>query len=124
MSNITILGNLGADPVLRTLGNGSYVCNMRLAENNGENVTWYNVTAWDELAVQMSKSKKGAQVLVMGALEVSTWDREVTSPLGETFKVKTDTYSIRAQTIFPTGTDLDLVDNMPIEHIPEMTHAN
>ncbi|MCB0061201.1 MAG: single-stranded DNA-binding protein [Caldilineaceae bacterium] len=76
---ITLIGNLGSDPVLRYTPTGTPVCSFRMAVKrewqnaNGEaqeKVTWFRVTAWQKLAEVTSEYlTKGRQVLVVGEME-------------------------------------------------------
>ena len=79
-----LIGNLGQDPELRYTGNGTAVCNMRLATNesykdrDGELVDkteWHNVVAWARLAEICGEYlKKGSRVYFEGSLQTRSWD--------------------------------------------------
>ena len=55
---VILIGNLGGDPEVRYTGNGTPVCNMRLATNEfwkkddkrQEHVEWHRLVAWGKLA--------------------------------------------------------------------------
>lgn len=79
MSNVTVIGTLGADPELRFTPNGSAVCDFSIAENKGkgdDQVThWFDVVCWKQLAENVAESlTKGTRVIVSGQLEQQTWD--------------------------------------------------
>ena len=75
---IIIAGNLGADPDMRYLPNGTAVCTLSVATNRkwknqdgsaGEETVWFRVTCWRKLAEICSQYlTKGRQVLVEGRL--------------------------------------------------------
>ena len=82
--SITILGNLGGDPEMRFLPDGTPVCNFSMAVGRKwtnaagtqqEKTTWFRVAAWRkqaELATQYLH--KGNQVLVIGEMdEPNVW---------------------------------------------------
>lgn len=75
---LTIVGNLGADPVMRHLPSGDPVTNFSVATNRrwtnqdgskGEETTWFRVAAWRRMAeVCHEYLSKGRLVLVTGRL--------------------------------------------------------
>lgn len=84
VNKVTLIGNLGQDPELRYTGNGTAVCNLRLAttenykDSNGEWVEkteWHNVVAWARLAEICNEYlRKGSQVYFEGSLQTRSWD--------------------------------------------------
>ncbi|MBE1877324.1 single-stranded DNA-binding protein [Myceligenerans pegani] len=90
MSNevkVTVTGNAGSDPVIRRSGSGnewttfSVASTRRIRDTNGEfydgPTIWFQVKAWGHAAVNISKSvKKGQPVMVAGRLEVDEWGDE------------------------------------------------
>jgi len=83
INKVTLIGNLGADPEVRTLENGTKVARLSVATNenyqdkNGEwqKITeWHNVTAWRRLAESAENyMKKGQMVYVEGKLSTRKW---------------------------------------------------
>jgi single-strand DNA-binding protein len=78
-----IVGNLGGDPELRYLPDGTAVANFSVAVNEkrgeSETVTWYRVTAWNKLAEVCNEFlARGRAVLVQGGrMKVSPYlDRD------------------------------------------------
>ncbi len=79
-----LIGNLGQDPEMRYTGNGTPVCNMRLAtterykDANGEMVErteWHNVVAWARLAEICGEYlRKGSKVYFEGQLQTRSWE--------------------------------------------------
>lgn len=84
INRVILVGNLGADPEIRTLENGAMVAKIRLATNenyrdkSGEWQTiteWHDVIMWRNLAERAQSSlKKGAQIYVEGKLTHRLWD--------------------------------------------------
>jgi len=85
LNKVMIIGNLGADPEIRTFGNGGKVCNLRIAtsetwrdKNTGERrekTEWHTVAIFPEGLVRVCEQylKKGAKVYVEGALQTRKW---------------------------------------------------
>jgi single-strand DNA-binding protein len=77
-NNITLVGNLGADPELHTFDSGNAKLRMRLATNekwkdqNGEQqerTDWHTVEMWGKRAEALAKFlRKGFKVAVIGSL--------------------------------------------------------
>nr|DAQ77406.1 MAG TPA: Single strand binding protein [Caudoviricetes sp.] len=73
MEELTLTGNLGADPELRATRSGKSVANFSLAvaagrDAKGERIThWYDCEAWEKTAdVAQQYLRKGSKVLVRG----------------------------------------------------------
>jgi single-strand DNA-binding protein len=76
---ITLVGNLGNDPELRTTPNEIPVCNFSLAVHRqwtnrdgeqSEKTTWFRVTVWQRQAETVARYlRKGSRVLVVGEVE-------------------------------------------------------
>jgi single-strand DNA-binding protein len=79
-----LIGNVGQEPELRYTGDGTAVCNLRIATNesytnaDGEEVQkteWHTVVAWERLAEICNEYlDKGSQVYVEGKLETRQWE--------------------------------------------------
>lgn len=79
-----LVGNLGADPEVRTLGSGTKVARLRIATSEaytnkeGERITnteWHSVNVWRGLAeVAERYLKKGNQVYIEGKLRTRTYE--------------------------------------------------
>lgn len=88
MNQLTIIGNLTADPITRTTQNGKTVCaftvavNRRHTANAGQpEADFFRVGAWNELGTVCQKWLiKGRKVCVVGPVSVSTY----TTQNGET----------------------------------------
>lgn len=85
VNKVIILGNLGADPEIRTFGNGGKVCNLRIAtserwrdKNSGEQkekTEWHTVAVFSEGLVNVCEQylKKGSTVYIEGKLQTRKW---------------------------------------------------
>lgn len=104
---ITIVGNLGQDPELRYMPDGTAVCNMSVATNrrwndaNGEQqseTTWFRVAIWRRQAETANQYlSRGSKVLVEGRLRPDPdtgaprlWTRNDGS-VGASFEITADT---------------------------------
>lgn len=85
VNKVIILGNLGADPEIRTFNNGGKVCNLRIAtserwrdKNTGENrekTEWHTVAIFAEGLVRVCEQylRKGSSVYIEGKLQTRKW---------------------------------------------------
>jgi single-strand DNA-binding protein len=79
-----LIGNVGKDPEIRHLENGTPVCTLTLATSesytnkSGEKVTstdWHNIVLWRGLAEIANKYvKKGSQIYVEGRIKSRSYD--------------------------------------------------
>jgi single-strand DNA-binding protein len=86
VNKVILVGNLGADPEVRRLNNGSAVVNMRIAtsetwrdKSSGERkekTEWHNVVIFDENICKVAEQylKKGSTVYLEGALQTRSWE--------------------------------------------------
>ena len=80
MSNTILIGNVGADPVLRETSSG-HVCNFTLAETKGSGdkarTTWHKITTWHDLAKGCAKEiGKGMRVVVTGDIKNGSYEKD------------------------------------------------
>ena len=85
VNKVIILGNLGADPEIRTFQNGGKVANLRIAtserwkdKNTGEQrekSEWHTVAVFSEGLVRVVEQylKKGSSVYIEGKLQTRKW---------------------------------------------------
>lgn len=85
VNKVIILGNLGADPEVRTFQNGGKVCNLRIAtsetwkdKNTGERrerTEWHTVAVFQEGLVRIAEQylRKGSKVYIEGKLQTRKW---------------------------------------------------
>lgn len=85
VNKVILIGNLGADPEVRTFSNGGKVCNLRIAtseqwkdRNTGERqerTQWHQVAIFSEGLVRVAEQylRKGSKVYLEGQLETRKW---------------------------------------------------
>lgn len=85
VNKVILIGNLGADPEVRSFQNGGQVCNLRLAtsetwkdRNTGERqerTQWHSVAIFSEPLVKVAQNylRKGSKVYIEGQLETRKW---------------------------------------------------
>jgi single-strand DNA-binding protein len=85
LNKAMIIGNLGADPELRTTTNGTSVCEMRIATNESwfdkssnerkDRTEWHRVTVWGKTAESCAKFlSKGSKAYVEGRIQTREWE--------------------------------------------------
>jgi single-strand DNA-binding protein len=84
LNEVKLIGNLGADPEVRTVGNGNKVANLRIATserwkdrdgNRQEKTEWHSVVIWGDGLVGVVERflKKGSKVYLCGKLQTRKW---------------------------------------------------
>ncbi|WP_379548109.1 single-stranded DNA-binding protein [Qipengyuania sp. DSG2-2] len=85
LNKVMLIGNLGADPEVRSFSNGGKVCNLRIAtseqwkdRNTGERqerTEWHTVAIFSEGLVGVAERflKKGSKVFIEGQLQTRKW---------------------------------------------------
>ena len=85
LNSCNFIGNLGADPEVRTFQNGNKVCNLRLAvsetwkdKNTGERkekTEWVSVAIFSEGLARVAEQylRKGSKVYISGKLTTRKW---------------------------------------------------
>ncbi len=85
VNKVILVGNLGADPEVRTFQNGGRVCNLRVAtseswkdRNTGqrqERTEWHSVAIFSEGLVGVAERylRKGSKVYLEGQLRTRKW---------------------------------------------------
>ena len=88
LNRVTLIGNVGQDPEIRTIAGGSRVANFSLATsrqwtgqdgNKQEKTEWHKIIAWDnargaKLANIIEQYvKKGSKLYIEGQLETRKW---------------------------------------------------
>src|SRR5690554_2274335 len=87
VNKVILIGNLGKDPEIRTLENGTKLARFSIAtsetytdKTTGErrNITdWHNIVVWRGLAEVVEKYvKKGQKIYVEGKLKTRSWQDE------------------------------------------------
>lgn len=85
VNKVTLLGNLGRDPEIRTTQDGREIANLTIATSESwkdkatgerkEKTEWHRVVIFSEGLVKVAKSylKKGSKVYLEGALQTRKW---------------------------------------------------
>ena len=83
VNKVILVGNLGADPEVKTLEGDRKVANLRLATNesytdkSGQRVTnteWHSLEIWGrQAAIAEQYLKKGSQIYVEGRIRTDNW---------------------------------------------------
>ena len=85
LNKVMLIGNLGADPEVRSFQNGGRVCNLRIAtsenwkdKNTGERqerTEWHSVAIFSDGLINVCENylRKGSKVFVEGQLQTRKW---------------------------------------------------
>lgn len=83
-NRVTLIGNLGMDPEIRTTESGKKLTHFTLATEDGyknsegqkvKETTWHNIVAWNGLAETAGKFlKKGREVAVEGRIVYRSYE--------------------------------------------------
>lgn len=87
VNKVILVGNLGRDPEVRYLENGTPVANFSIATSETykdrttgerkEQTEWHNIVLWRGLAGVAEKYlKKGATVYIEGKLRTRSWEKD------------------------------------------------
>ena len=84
LNKVMLIGNLGADPEIRSTNSGTRVATLSLATSRSwtsaggdqqEKTEWHRVIAWDRLAEIVERYlKKGDRVYIEGRIEYRQWE--------------------------------------------------
>jgi single-strand DNA-binding protein len=88
VNKVTLLGNVGKDPEIRSTGSGVMVANLTLATSSNQKDAqgnWQEHTEWHSLVVFNRTAeivrdyvKKGSKLYVEGKLQTRSWDDKET----------------------------------------------
>ena len=123
MNEVTITGNLTRDAELRTTANGKTLLKFSIAYNEKpytkggvevKEVSYFDVTAWGELANDFGWLTKGARVTVGGCLKQDRWEKDG----AKMSKVYINAFKINAEDDKPKPKeapkgDKDFTDDVP-----------
>ncbi len=85
LNKVTLIGNVGKDPDIRTTGDGKEIANLSLATSDSwndkvtgekkEKTEWHRVVIFNEGLVKVIKSlvKKGSRLYIEGSLQTRKW---------------------------------------------------
>ncbi|WP_411288447.1 single-stranded DNA-binding protein [Phenylobacterium sp.] len=85
VNKVILVGNLGADPEIRTLTSGDRVANLRVATSETwrdrtsgerkERTEWHRVVIFNDNLVKVAESylRKGSKIYIEGAIQTRKW---------------------------------------------------
>ena len=85
LNKVSLLGNLGADPEVRTMNNGRQMCTMRLATSDRwrdkssgeqrERTEWHRIVIFSEGLTRIAEQylRKGSKIYIEGQLQTRKW---------------------------------------------------
>ncbi|MDH3665477.1 MAG: single-stranded DNA-binding protein [Paracoccaceae bacterium] len=85
VNKVMLIGNLGADPEVRSFQDGGKLCNLRIATSETwrdrdsgerrERTEWHNVVIRSEPLIRVAEQylRKGSKIYVEGQLETRKW---------------------------------------------------
>jgi single-strand DNA-binding protein len=88
VNRVTLIGNLGRDPEIRTSQNGNKIANLSLAtseswkdKNSGERKSrseWHRIVIFNERLVDIAEKylKKGSKIYLEGALQTRKYEKD------------------------------------------------
>ena len=121
LNKVMLIGNLGADPEVRSTANGSRVATLSVATSRQwtsqagerqEKTEWHRVVLWNSRVSQLADIaekylKKGDRVYIEGRIEYRTWeDRE-----GKT-RYTTEINAREMLMLAPRGAAADEIDSV------------
>lgn len=119
-NQVILIGNLGADPELRSTPQGTSVASFNLAVNKAwtnnqgerqEKVIWFRITVWRKQAeIAATFLKKGRRVLVVGEVEeANAWTDRDGNPRA-TLEVTAQFVKFMDSSGESEGSDIDVQD--------------
>jgi single-strand DNA-binding protein len=85
VNKVTLVGNLGADPEVRAMSNGTKIVNLKLATSESwrdkasgdrkEKTEWHRVVIFNEALAKVAEAycRKGSKVYLEGSLQTRKW---------------------------------------------------
>jgi single-strand DNA-binding protein len=138
VNKVTLVGNLGADPEVRAMSNGTKIVNLKLATSESwrdkasgdrkEKTEWHRVVIFNEALAKVAEAycRKGYKVYLEGSLQTRKWqdkdggDRYSTEVVLQKFNgalVLLDSKGERTvndkAAQYPVAADDDLSDSIP-----------
>ena len=129
LNEVRLIGNLGAEPVLRKTASGFSVVNFSLATTykteHKERTDWHRVVLWGALAERaMRDLKTGSCIIVSGRLSNNKWtdaegvDRYSTDVVGENMQVISGWKNERQAESIKTEAPAKQTESMEDEDLP------
>lgn len=88
VNKVILIGNLGADPEIKTMQSGDRVCNLSVATSESwkdkatgerkERTEWHRVVVFNQglMTVCENYLKKGSKIYIEGQLETRSWEQD------------------------------------------------
>lgn len=86
LNRVELIGNLGADPEIRSTQDGTQVANVNIGVSSSwldkgsgerkESTEWVRLVGWRHQAEALGRCSKGARVRVEGKLQTRQWEKD------------------------------------------------
>lgn len=88
VNKVILIGNLGADPEIKTMQSGDRVCNLSVATSESwkdkatgerkERTEWHRVVVFNQGLMNVCENylKKGSKIYLEGQLETRSWEQD------------------------------------------------
>lgn len=128
LNKAALIGNLGAEPEIRTMQSGDEVCNLSIAttekwkdRNTGEQkekTEWHRVVIFSPGLVNVVKNylKKGSKVYLEGKIQTRSWEQDGQKKYSTEIVLN----GFEAKLVMLSARD-ELNDDTPITHEPNST---
>lgn len=129
VNKVTLIGNVGKNPEVRALDNGTKKANFSLATNENykdksgewqQQTEWHNIVAWRALAEKAEQSlHKGSTVYLEGKISTRTYkdkdgnERRTTEVVANYFRVLNKQESTTKQEPALAGQSKGAADDLP-----------
>lgn len=118
VNKVILIGNVGADPEIRTLETGVKVARIRIAtteriynrqtQETKEHTEWHSITLWRNMAEFADKFiRKGSQVYVEGRIRSREWTDDAGNKRTAMDIVADEFRSLGKRSDSPIGTNVD-----------------
>ena len=104
VNKVILIGNIAADPEVRTTPQGATVANLRLAVSEtwkdqqgqrNEKTEWVNLVLWRQQAeIAQKYLRKGSKIYVEGKLQTRSWDDKQSGQKRYATDVVVDTFTM------------------------------
>lgn len=88
LNKVTLIGNVGKDPEIRSMQDGTKVCNFSVATSETwkdkasgerkEKTEWHRVVIFNERLVEVAEKflRKGSKIYLEGQLQTRKWEKD------------------------------------------------
>jgi single-strand DNA-binding protein len=83
---VTVVGNVGSDPEVRFMSDGTAVCNFSIAVTESKlkdtkwidgDTTWFRVSVWRKFGETVAEAvTKGQRLVIVGKLKISEYEKD------------------------------------------------